>query len=54
MPAIIRAMENVDLLIEDTEMLSRAAVEGKLDTRADVSKHQGEYKKDRRGDKRYS
>ena len=45
LPAIIRAMENVNLLIEDTEMLSRAAIEGKLDTRADASKHQGEYRK---------
>ena len=44
LPAIIRAMENVKLLIEDTEMLSRAAIEGKLDTRADVSRHQGEFK----------
>ena len=38
-------MENIDLLIEDVEMLSRAAIEGKLDTRADASKHQGEYRK---------
>ena len=45
MPAIIRAMENVNLLIEDTEMLVRAAVEGRLDTRADASRHQGEYRK---------
>jgi methyl-accepting chemotaxis protein len=45
LPAIIRAMENVKLLIEDTEMLSRAAIEGKLDTRADASRHQGEYRK---------
>jgi methyl-accepting chemotaxis protein len=44
LPAIIRAMENVQLLIEDTEMLSRAAVKGKLDTRADASRHQGEFK----------
>ncbi len=45
MPAIIAAMDNVNLLIEDTEMLSKAAVEGKLDTRADASKHQGEFRK---------
>jgi methyl-accepting chemotaxis protein len=45
LPAIIRAMENVKLLIEDTEMLSRAAVEGKLDIRADISRHHGEFKK---------
>ena len=45
LPAIFQAMENIDLLIEDVEMLSRAAIEGKLDTRADASKHQGEYRK---------
>jgi methyl-accepting chemotaxis protein len=45
MPAIIAAMENVHLLIEDTQMLAKAAVEGKLDTRADASKHHGEYRK---------
>jgi len=31
-------------LISDTTMLAKAATEGKLDTRADVSKHQGEYR----------
>ena len=45
LPAIIRAMENVKLLIEDTEMLAKAGVEGKLDTRADASRHHGEYRK---------
>ncbi len=45
LPAIIGAMENINLLIEDTGMLSRAALEGKLDTRADASKHHGEYRK---------
>ena len=45
LPAIIGAMGNIDLLIEDVEMLSRAAVEGKLDTRTDASKHKGEYRK---------
>jgi len=45
LPAIIRAMENVNLLIEDTGMLSKAAVEGRLDTRADASRHHGEYRK---------
>ncbi len=45
LPAIIQAMENINLLIEDTGMLSRAALEGKLDIRADASKHNGEYEK---------
>ena len=44
-PAFIQALENIDLLIEDAGMLSRAAVEGKLDTRADISRHHGEYRK---------
>ena len=54
LPAIIGAMENVKLLIEDTEMLARAAVEGRLDTRADVSRHHGEFREGCRGGKRYS
>ncbi|MDQ1254783.1 MAG: methyl-accepting chemotaxis protein, partial [Euryarchaeota archaeon] len=45
LPAIIRAMGNVKLLIEDTEMLAKAGVEGKLDIRADASRHPGEFKK---------
>jgi methyl-accepting chemotaxis protein len=32
-------------LVVDTNTLSQAAVEGKLDTRADASKHQGDYRK---------
>ncbi len=45
MPAIIKAMENINILIEDTEMLSEAALAGRLDTRADATRHQGEYRK---------
>ena len=45
LPAVLECMETIDLLISDTDMLSKAAVEGKLATRADVSKHHGEYKK---------
>ena len=33
------------LLISDAELLSKAAVEGKLDTRADASRHDGDYQK---------
>ncbi|MGE5417285.1 MAG: methyl-accepting chemotaxis protein [Acidobacteriota bacterium] len=43
LPAIIECMENIELLIKDTTMLSKAAVDGRLDTRADSTKHQGEY-----------
>lgn len=44
LPAIINCHEVVDLLIKDTGMLAKAAEEGKLDTRADVTHHIGEYK----------
>ncbi len=43
-PSLTTMMENLEELVTDTEMLSKAAVEGKLSTRADVSKHQGEYR----------
>ncbi|MDO9034139.1 MAG: methyl-accepting chemotaxis protein, partial [Methanoregula sp.] len=33
------------LLVSDANMLSKAAIDGKLATRADASKHHGEYKK---------
>jgi methyl-accepting chemotaxis protein len=39
------AIDNVNALVADAAMLSRAAVEGKLATRADVSRHQGDYRK---------
>ncbi|MCX5814465.1 MAG: hypothetical protein NT178_18275 [Proteobacteria bacterium] len=45
LPAVMGCMETVELLINDTGMLAKAALEGKLATRADASKHQGEYKK---------
>jgi methyl-accepting chemotaxis protein len=35
----------VNALVSDAAMLSKAAVEGKLATRADASKHQGDYRK---------
>ena len=39
------AIDNVNALVADAGMLSRAAVEGKLATRADATKHQGDYRK---------
>ncbi|NJD08617.1 MAG: hypothetical protein FIA97_19310, partial [Methylococcaceae bacterium] len=39
------AIDNVNALVADAGMLSKAAVEGKLATRADASKHQGDYRK---------
>jgi len=43
-PSLVAMMENLEALVADIELLSKAAVEGKLSTRADVSKHQGEYR----------
>ena len=36
---------NLKSLMADADMLSAAAIEGKLATRADASKHQGDYRK---------
>ncbi|MFH0967169.1 MAG: methyl-accepting chemotaxis protein [Methanobacteriota archaeon] len=38
-------IDAVSLLIRDAELLSEAAVNGKLGTRADVTKHQGDFRK---------
>jgi methyl-accepting chemotaxis protein len=38
-------IDAVNALVADAAMLSKAAVEGKLATRADASKHQGDYRK---------
>ncbi len=44
-PAFIKMMEAIERLIQDATMLSKAADEGKLKTRADASKHTGDYRK---------
>jgi methyl-accepting chemotaxis protein len=44
-PAFISLMENLGALISDANMLAQAAVEGKLGTRADTSRHQGDFRK---------
>ena len=44
-PAFITMMRAVSALVADAEMLANAAVEGKLATRVDPSKHQGEYRR---------
>ena len=38
-------IDTVNALVTDATMLAQAAVEGKLATRADVSRHQGDYRK---------
>ncbi|MEI6388423.1 MAG: HAMP domain-containing protein, partial [Spirochaetota bacterium] len=40
-----QAIDAVNALVADAGILSKAAVEGKLATRADASKHQGDYRK---------
>ncbi len=44
-PAFIHLMENLGALTNDAGELVKAAVDGKLATRADATKHQGEYRK---------
>ncbi|WP_017905985.1 HAMP domain-containing protein, partial [Pseudomonas asplenii] len=36
---------NIQALIEDTQMLSQAALDGRLDTRADASRHEGDFRR---------
>ena len=45
MPALISMEKSIKSLIDDTAMLSNAAIDGKLATRADASKHQGDFQK---------
>jgi methyl-accepting chemotaxis protein len=40
-----QCIDAVDALIADANILSKAAVDGKLDTRADASKHNGDFRK---------
>lgn len=44
MAAMSTMQSNVKLLVSDASMLAKAAVEGRLATRADVTKHQGDYR----------
>jgi methyl-accepting chemotaxis protein len=44
LPAVTGCMEAIELLISDTGVLAKAAVEGNLAARADVARHHGEYK----------
>ena len=42
-------IDAINALVTDAGLLVKAAVEGKLATRADATKHQGDYPQDRRG-----
>jgi methyl-accepting chemotaxis protein len=44
-PSLIAMMESVKAVIEDAELLSKAAVEDKLEIRCDATKHQGAYRR---------
>jgi len=44
-PALSKMVENVRRLVTDANMLSQAAIEGKFETRADATQHDGDYKK---------
>jgi methyl-accepting chemotaxis protein len=44
-PSLIGLMENVKALVDDVNMLTLAAADGRLSTRADASKHHGVYRK---------
>jgi methyl-accepting chemotaxis protein len=43
-PAIIKCMRNINMLIEDMTVLTKAAVDGDLARRAEVENHQGGYR----------
>ena len=38
-------IDNINALVADANLLAQAAVEGRLDTRADASKHHGDYRR---------
>ena len=42
-PAFIKMIENIKMLVEETNMLSLSAVDGKLSTRGDAGRFSGEY-----------
>ncbi|MFN7994820.1 MAG: methyl-accepting chemotaxis protein [Bryobacteraceae bacterium] len=42
---LIRMRDNISALVSDADLLVKAAVEGRLATRADASKHEGGYRK---------
>ncbi|MEI6293055.1 MAG: methyl-accepting chemotaxis protein [Methanomicrobiales archaeon] len=44
LPAVINCFETIERMMADANMLTKAAIDGRLDTRADLAKHQGEYK----------
>jgi methyl-accepting chemotaxis protein len=45
LPAYVAMIESITALVNDTELLSQAAVEGRLSSRAEASRHQGGFRK---------
>ena len=43
-PSVISAMSSIEDLVNASKMLTQAVIDGKLDTRADASKHSGDFK----------
>jgi methyl-accepting chemotaxis protein len=43
--SLVRITDSLQNLVADTDMLANAAASGRIGTRADASKHQGEYRK---------
>jgi PAS domain S-box-containing protein len=44
-PTLLRMMEAIQNLVADANMLADSAVDGKLDTRADATRHKGDFNK---------
>ena len=44
-PTLILMIESIKALVEETDLLVAAAVDGKLKTRADAGRHQGDFRK---------
>ena len=44
-PTVVKTIENIKSLVEETTVLANAAIEGKLSARGDTAKFQGEYAK---------
>jgi methyl-accepting chemotaxis protein len=44
-PAILKLMSSIDALVADANMLAKATASGRVGTRADASKHMGDYRK---------
>ncbi|NLT51742.1 MAG: HAMP domain-containing protein [Ignavibacteria bacterium] len=44
-PSVIQMIEALKMMVQDTSDLAKTAIEGKLDTRADATKHQGDFRK---------